>query len=75
MTIVNYRYDLKQCQNINALQASSCIIWLKASVGAIVSRIQDSSAAQYEIDTDQLTPEQVAERVIAIWKERSIQGS
>ncbi len=103
MTIVNYRYDLKQCQNIDVLQANSCIIWLKASVGAIVSRIQEGterpaltdgksfteevaevlerrapkykSAAQYEIDTDQLTPEQVADRVIEIWKERSAQGS
>ncbi|MBE0447588.1 MAG: shikimate kinase [Actinobacteria bacterium] len=27
------------------------------------------SAAQYEIDTDQLTPEQVADRIIEIWKE------
>ena len=37
------------------------------------------SAAQYEIDTDQLTPEQVADRVIEIWKDgcraRSIPGS
>ncbi len=33
------------------------------------------SAVQYVIDTDQLAPEQVAERVIEIWKERSIQGS
>ena len=27
------------------------------------------SAAQYEIDTDELTPEQVVERVIEIWRE------
>ena len=27
------------------------------------------SAAQYEIDTDELTPEQVADRIIEIWKE------
>ena len=27
------------------------------------------SAAQYEIDTDELTPEQVTDRVIEIWKE------
>ena len=77
--------------------ASSRIFWLKASVDAIVSRIQGDterpaltsgktfteevtevleqripkykSAAQYEIDTDELTPEQVADRVIEIWKE------
>jgi shikimate kinase len=29
------------------------------------------SAAQYEIDTDELTPEQVADRIIKIWKEDS----
>ena len=29
------------------------------------------SAAQYEIDTDELTPEQVADRVTEIWKEGS----
>ena len=28
------------------------------------------SAAQYEIDTDELTPEQVADRIVEIWKER-----
>ena len=27
------------------------------------------NAAQYEIDTDESTPEQVADRVIEIWKE------
>ena len=36
------------------------------------------NAAQYEIDTERLTPEQVAERIINIWKKelqiRSIQG-
>jgi shikimate kinase len=29
------------------------------------------NAAQYEIDTDELTPEQVADRIIKIWKEDS----
>jgi shikimate kinase len=29
------------------------------------------SAAQYEIDTDELAPEQVADRIIKIWKEDS----
>ena len=83
--------------NIDALQANSRIIWLKASVGAIVSRIEGGAerpsltgeksfteevaevlerrtpkynrAAQYEIDTDRLTPEQVADRVIEIRQE------
>jgi len=88
---------IERPENIDALQANSRIIWLKASVDAIVSRIQEGterpsltggksfteevaevlerripkyeSAAQYEIDTDQLTPEQVADRVIEIWNE------
>jgi len=37
-----------------------------------------TSAAQYEIDTEQLTPEQIADRIIKILKKgdctRSIQG-
>ncbi|PXF54127.1 MAG: shikimate kinase [Deltaproteobacteria bacterium] len=84
-------------ENIEALKTNSIIIWLKASVDTIVSRIQGDterpaltagktfteeiaevleqripkykSAAQYEIDTDESTPEQVADRVIEIWKE------
>ena len=96
---------IERPENIDVL-ANSCIIWLKASVGAIVSRIQGGterpsltgeksfteevaevlerrtpkyrSAAQYEIDTEQLTPEQVADRIIQIWNEgeytRSTQG-
>ena len=88
---------IERPENIAALQANSRIIWLKASVDTIVSRIQAGterpsltggksfteevaevlerrtpkyrSAAQYEIDTDQLTPEQVADRVIEIWNE------
>jgi len=88
---------IERPENIDALQGNSCIIWLKASVGVIVSRIQEGterpsltggksfteevaevlerraplykSAAQYDIDTDQLTSEQVAERVIEIWND------
>ena len=84
-------------ENIEALKTNSIIIWLKASVDTIVSRIQEDterpaltagktftedvtevleqrvpkykSAAQYEIDTDESTPEQVADRIIEIWKE------
>ncbi len=87
---------IERPENIDVLQANSCIIWLKASVGVIVSRTKGgierpsltgeksfteevaevlerrtpkyTSAAQYEIDTEQLTPEQVADRIIKIWK-------
>ena len=85
---------IERPENIEALQTSSLIFWLKASVDVIVSRIQEGtqrpalttgktfteevaevleqrtpkykSAAHYEIDTDTLTPEQVAERIIQI---------
>lgn len=86
---------IERPENIEALKTNSCIFWLKASVEAIVSRIQGDterpaltagktfteevtevlerripkykSSAQYEIDTDDLTPDQVADRVIEIW--------
>jgi shikimate kinase len=89
---------IERPENIDVLQANSLIIWLRASVDAIVSRIQEGterpsltggksfteevakvlerrvpkykSAAQCEIDTDHLTPEQVADRVIEICEER-----
>jgi shikimate kinase len=88
---------IERPENIEALKTNSLIIWLKASVDAIVSRIQGDterpaltigktfieevtevleqripkykSAAQYEIDTDEITPEQVTDRIIKIWKE------
>ena len=84
-------------ENIESLKTNSRIFWLKASVDAIVSRIQRDterpaltagktfteevtevlerripkykSAAQHEIDTNDLTPEQVADRVIEIWRQ------
>jgi len=87
---------IERPENIEALKINSRIFWLRASVDAIVSRIQEGtqrpaltdgktfteevaevlerrtpkykSAAQFEIDTDPLTPEQVAERVIRIWQ-------
>jgi shikimate kinase len=87
---------IERPENIEALKINSRIFWLKASVDAIVSRIQEGtqrpaltagktfteevaevleqripkykSAAQYEIDTDPLTPDQVAERIIQIWR-------
>jgi shikimate kinase len=86
---------IERPENIDILQANAYIIWLKASVGAIVSRIQEGTerpsltaeksfteevaevlerrtpiyqkATHYEIDTEQLTPEQVADRIIQIW--------
>jgi shikimate kinase len=91
---------IERPENIEALQTNSCIFWLKASVDAIVSRIQGDterpaltagktfteevtevleqripkykSSAQYEIDTDDLTPEQVADRVIEIWQQVTV---
>jgi shikimate kinase len=88
---------IERLENIKALQVNSRIIWLKASIDTITSRIQGDtdrpsltgeksfteevtevleqripkyqSASQYEIDTDNLTPEQVADRIIEIWKQ------
>jgi len=86
---------IERPENIEALKTNSCIFWLKASVDAIVSRIQGDterpaltagktfteevtevleqripkykSAAQHKIDTDELTPEQVADRIVKIF--------
>lgn len=86
---------IERPENTEALRANARIIWLKASVETIVSRIQGDTqrpsltsgkafteevtqvlerriplykrAAQYEIDTDQLTPEQVADKVIEVF--------
>ena len=88
---------IERPENIDALQVNSRIVWLKASVATIVSRIQGdterpsltggksfteevaevlerrtpkyANAAHCEIDTDLLNPEQVAERIIEIWKQ------
>ena len=88
---------IERPENIDTLRVNSRIVWLKASVGVIVSRIQGDTerpsltggksfteevaevlerrtpkyknAAHYEIDTDHLTPEQVADRIIEICKE------
>jgi shikimate kinase len=85
---------IERPENIEALQTNARIFWLKASVDAIVSRIQEDTqrpalvagktfteevaevleqrtpkyqnAAHHEIDTDPLTPEQVAEKIIQI---------
>jgi shikimate kinase len=88
---------IERPENVEALKTNSRIFWLKASVDAIVARIQGGmqrpaltpgktftaevaevlehripkykSAAQYAIDTDNLTPEQVTDRIIKIWTE------
>ncbi len=88
---------IERPENIVALQVNSRIVWLKASVDTIVSRIQGDTerpsltggksfteevaevlerrapkykdAAQHEIDTDLLTPEQIADRIIEICKQ------
>lgn len=88
---------IERPENVAALKINSRVFWLKASVDAIVARIQGGterpaltfgktfteevakvleqripkyeSAAQYAIDTDDLTPEQVTDRIIKIWTE------
>jgi shikimate kinase len=85
---------IERPENIEALRANACIIWLKASVETIVSRIEGGTqrpsltgaktfteevaevlgrrtpmyqrAAQHEIDTDQFTAEDVADRIVEI---------
>lgn len=86
---------IERPENIDLLRQNSKIFWLKASVSAIVARIQTDTqrpaltegktftdeiaevldrrilkyknAAHHEIDTDNLTVEQVAERIINIF--------
>jgi len=85
---------IERPENIEVLQKDACMIWMKASVGTIVARIQGGterpaltsgktfteevaevlerrtpkyqSAAHYEIDTDDLTPDQIADRIVDI---------
>ncbi len=89
---------IERPENIEALQKSACIFWLKARVDTIVARIQGDtqrpalttgksfteevaevlerrtpkyqSAAHHEIETDEFTPEQIADRIIEIWWEK-----
>jgi shikimate kinase len=89
---------IERPQNVDVLRANGIIIWLRASVDVIVSRIEGgrgrpsltgaksftdevgevldrrtpkyAAAAQFEIDTDQLTPEEVADRIGEIWERR-----
>ena len=87
---------IERPENVDALRAKGIMVWLKASVDVIVSRIEGGTerpsltgtksftdeveevldrripkyraAAQHEIDTDRLTPKQVADRVVEIWE-------
>lgn len=93
---------IERPENIEALRENSLIVWLKASVETIVSRIQGdtqrpsltgarsftdevaevlerrkplyAAAAQCEIDTDSLTPERVADRVVEYWENAPAPG-
>ena len=84
---------IERPENMAALKTNACVVWLKASVDVIVSRIADGNerpaltsgkgfteevaevlerrlpkykaAAQYEIDTDDLSIAQIAEKVMA----------
>jgi shikimate kinase len=90
---------IERPENIEALQKSAMVFWLKAKVDTIVARIQGDTqrpaltsgksfteevaevlerrapkyknAAHHEIETDELTPEQIADRIIEIWWEKS----
>ena len=89
---------IERPENIDVLHTNGIMIWFKASVDVIVSRIEGgterpsltgvksftdeveeildrripkyAAAAQYEVDTDDLTPEQVADRVVGFWERR-----
>ncbi len=86
---------IERPENMEALGKNAVVIWLKASVDTIVSRIQGNTerpslteeksfteeveevlscrlskyrnTSQYEIDTDDLTPAQIADRVCRIF--------
>ena len=86
---------IERPENIEVMQKSALIFWLKASVDTIVARIQGDtqrpalttgktfteevaevlerriskykSAAHHEIETDEFTPDQIADRIILIW--------
>lgn len=86
-------------ENIVRLRENGCLIWLKASVATIVSRIEGGSdrpaltdgksfteevaevlerrtplyrsAAMHEIDTDGFAPEEIADRIVVLWKKHT----
>lgn len=90
---------IERPENIRALQENACVVWLKASVETIVSRIEAGTqrpaltagktfteevaevlerrtpiykiAAQHEIDTDALSPDHVADRIVELWQRKT----
>lgn len=86
-------------ENIQALRENGFLVWLKATVPTIVSRIEGGSdrpaltpgksfteevaevlerrtplyrsAAMQEIDTDGLTPEEIAEQIVMLWRKHT----
>ncbi|ACM20566.1 shikimate kinase [Geotalea daltonii FRC-32] len=89
---------IERSENVDALAGNARIIWLKASVDTIVSRIETDTerpaltegktfteevaeilqrrnplyqkTAHYTIDTDSLTPDQIADQVLSFWSSR-----
>lgn len=89
---------IERPENIEALGQNACIVWMKASVETIVSRIHGDTerpaltegktftdevaevlarrnpiyekTAHYAIDTDDLTPEEITERILLFWNSR-----
>ena len=94
---------IERPENIEALRMNACVVWLKASVPTIVSRIQGGTerppltsgktfteevsevlerrnpiykiASQYEIETDNVTPDQVANSIIELWQRHRPDGA
>jgi shikimate kinase len=90
---------IERPENVEQLRGNGCIIWLKASVETIVSRIEGNderpaltagktfteevsevlerrtplyrAAAMYEIDTDALEPEEIADMIITIFQKQT----
>lgn len=90
---------IERPENIRALQENACVVWLKASIETIVSRIQAGTqrpaltagktfteevaevlerrtpiykiAAQHEIDTDDLSPDHVADMIVELWQRKT----
>lgn len=87
---------IERPENVESLQANACVVWLKASVDTIVSRIRSGTqrpaltagktfteevaevlerrtplyerAAQYEIDTDNVSADEIADRIVEFWQ-------
>ena len=86
---------IERPENIVALRKNAIVVWLRASTGLIVSRIETGTerpsltgksftdevaevlerrtplyrqAAQFEIDTEELTPEEITERIELLFR-------